>query len=270
MIVSFLVILGTFFYIMNHSYLQVEGVEVTGQRTLIDEDIQKTVNNFFEQRRFGLIPKSNILFLNVKKIQSLLTEAYPKIQDIDVKIDQGDILEIHLGERQAHSLWCIDKKYESVFDEECYFADQKGLLYTRAPYFSGNVYLKIYMEENIDQPLSLGESVFSVEEFGRFFRFIKALETNYTVRISQIFFDNFKDVRIELARVNNVLYNNVQPFIIYNTSDDYETILRNIGITLEFETFKKDFSARAQSLESIDVRFPERIFYTFTPNSVSL
>jgi hypothetical protein len=65
--------------------------------------------------------------------------------------------------------------------------------------------------------------------------------------------------------VGNTLYQNQDVFILYNSLDDYETILRNIRITLGFDKFKDTLRDRPQSLESIDVRFDGRIFYTFTP-----
>src|SRR5690606_30026068 len=94
-----------------------------------------------------VIPYDNLLVLDISTIEDNLKETFPKIENIDVDVDNGDTVMVHIGERSAHSLWCIDREYESLFEEECYFADSEGLLYARAPYFSGTVYMKIYIPE---------------------------------------------------------------------------------------------------------------------------
>jgi hypothetical protein len=261
---SLIIIIGTFFYIMNHPYLQVKEVQITGQRTLVETDIKKSLDNYFKEKYLWIIPKSNVILLNSDQIKKNLQIIYPKIQDIDVDIDKGDIVIITIGERRAHSLWCVDKTYESVFDEECYFADQTGLLYTQAPYFSGNVYLKNYYDENREKPLAVGVQVLE-DDFESFFKFLEVLEIEQSLKIYRTIFAGYGDVRIELSRLENKLYKKPRPIIIFNQADDYIDILVAINVTLKFDTFLKDFRSKPEQLESIDVRFGDRVFYTFNP-----
>ncbi len=263
-IASTLTIIGTFFYIMNHNVMALKRVVIEGQRTLIDRDIQDTVNNYLSKSYLG-IRNDNILFVSVSSIQVLLEEAFPKIQNLSLEIQNGEDLVVIVGERSAHSLWCIDQIYEYEFDEECYFADRAGLLYARAPYFSGNVYMKLYIQPDPENEEYVGRMVDQIESFNQFFAFLEDLEEEYPVAISNIYFDNFDDVRIEISRFQDVLYTQYLPVLLYNQSNNYDRVLRDIGITLGFNDFKKDFKTKAENLESIDVRFDGRIFYTFTP-----
>ena len=241
---------------------------IDGQRTLIEDDIKNVISDYLNERTLGFVRRDNILFLNTNKVQRTIKKELPKIQDIDIRIEDGDILMVTIGERMAHSLWCLNKQYESIFDEECYFADQDGLLYARAPYFSGNVYMKFFTEpvhEDEQEINYIGTKVEVIDSFGNFFDFLEALELEYPIDITRVSFDNFDDVTLEISRLQNKIYNETKPVIRYNQSNNYKKVLRNIGVILSFEDFKEDFSYRPSALESIDVRFKGRVFYTFTP-----
>lgn len=262
---SIIAIVGTGAYIMNHSYLRLEGLRIEGQKTLIQSDIEEVVKEKLQTKILGIVPRDNIFIFRRSALEAYLKETFPKINDISVDIDNAEDIVITIGERTAHSLWCINKKYESVFDEECYFADNSGLLYARAPYFSGNVYLKLFILPYEDDQDYIGSSVRDSNSFESLFTFFDTLESQYPLRIDRIYFDTFDDVRIKIARLNNTTYSQKEVYIQYNQTDDYETIIRNIGITLDFKEFKKEFATQPERLSSIDVRFDGRIFFTFTP-----
>lgn len=249
---------------MNHSFFKLNSIDVQGQRTLIKTDVVAIADEYLNNKYLGLFPRGNILLFRSNQLKNKLKESFPKIQNIEVEVKDAEYVVITIGERSAHSLWCIDREYESVFDEECYFADQGGILYARAPYFSGNVYLKLFMQP-IPEMEYIGTNLNETLDFDSFFRFMNELESHYLLRADRIYFDEFDDVRIRLARLQNVIYDEKEVYISYSSLDDYEIILRNIGLTLDFNEFKKEFNDRPQSLKSIDVRFDGRIFYTFTP-----
>ncbi|MFT7328226.1 MAG: hypothetical protein ACI870_000412 [Crocinitomicaceae bacterium] len=258
------VIIASFFYTMNHDYFAIKSVRIEGQKTLIESDIKKSIDTYFDTSTMRLIRKDNILIVQTQRIQDFLGVSFPKIDDISVEIMNGDELVVTIGERSAHSLWCVDRDYESVFDEECYFADRAGLIYASAPYFSGNIYKKLFIQSR-EEELYIGTVVDNTESFDGFFVFLSELEEQYPISISNVYFDDFNDVRVEINRLKNITYNDPKPQLFFNQSDNYELILRNIGITLDFETFKNDFKNQAKNLSLIDVRFDGRIFYSFRP-----
>jgi len=261
---SLVVILGTFIYVMNHSFLKLDTVIIEGQKTLIETDVLVEVESYLSQKDLFVFPQSNIFFFRDHFLENKLQEKFPKINEINVSVKDAEEIIITIGERSAHSLWCINKEYESIFDQECYFADPGGVLYARAPYFSGTIYLKLFiLPQEIDN--YVGMNINNQIDFDGLFDFLYELESEYDLRIERVYFDEFDDVRIQLARLGTTLYQNKDVSILYNSLDDYETIFRNIGITLGFDEFNNAFRDRPQSLESIDVRFDGRIFYTFTP-----
>ncbi|MFT6361428.1 MAG: hypothetical protein ACJAV6_000266 [Candidatus Paceibacteria bacterium] len=268
-IIALFVVVANTYYIMNHEYLAIDRVIIEGQRTLIEDDVREAISEYLAERPLGLLRRDNVIFLNTNKVQRSIKKALPKIEDIDIRIEDGDTLMVTIGERSAHSLWCLNKDYESIFDEECYFADQDGLLYSRAPYFSGSVYMKFFTEPVYDEEEVeinyIGTEVEVVDSFVDFFDFLELLESEYLLDVTRVFFDEFDDVSLEISRLHNKIYFDTKPMILYNQSDSYKKIGRNIGVVLSFEDFEKDFTYRPSALESIDVRFDGRVFYTFTP-----
>lgn len=258
-------IVGSFFYVMNNDYLAIEQVKISGQKTIIKNDVLNVVDDYLGGHHV-FIRRDNLLFLNTHAVKKQIQATFPKIEDIDISVEGGDTLIIVIGERSAHSLWCINREYESVFDEECYFADTTGLLFARAPYFSGHVYMKLFIEPREDE-VYVGTTVDAVPSFVDFFHFLDTLETSYPMSIKHVVFQDFGDVVITLNRLYTQQYNNHIPVIIYNKKTDYPTIIRDIGVVLDFDSFKKEFSENASRLDSIDVRFRNKALYTFKSDS---
>ena len=268
-----LAILASIIFISRAKVLSVEGVDLVGQKTLIEDDVRMVVDEYLDGHLLWVLPRRNVLVLSTGAIKHRLTDAFPRIEDIDVHIDGGDRIVVSLGERSAHSLWCVDQDYEHIFEEDCYFADTMGLLYARAPYFSGSVYLKVYFDpvlvadEEGEVSNLVGQRVTQVPDFDEFFTFLSDLESSYPVVVKSVHIDAFGDVYLVLSRVLNYPYQDVEPVIIYHQGDDYETILRNVGVVFDFPEFDDTFTSTPSWLESIDVRFDGRAFYTFVPPS---
>lgn len=262
---SLIIIILTSVYVMNNRYLRLEQIEITGQKTLISSDVKQVAEDYLDKKYLWLFPRSNVFLFNRNALENKLRESFPKINNINVSLDAAETIIISIGERSAHSLWCVNRIYENPFDEECYFADESGLLYARAPYFSGNVYMKIFIEPFDENQNYIGSQVRDEQSFNELFTFLDTLSSEFPLRIGRVYFDEFDDVRVQISRLNNIIYPRREVFIRYNQNESYETVLRNIGITLDFKEFKQEFNEHSQDLQSIDVRFDRRIFYTFAP-----
>ena len=111
-------------------------------------------------------------------------------------------------------------------------------------------------------------STWSEDGFIQYFSFLKTIEDEHRIRVQGVHIDSFGDVRLEIARLSDVLFSEdtyALPTIIYNDAETYEVVLRNLDIVLGYQDFKQDFTNKPQKLESIDIRFSGRVFYTFRP-----
>lgn len=259
------VCVATFCLLMNQSYFQVKELEIQGLTTISEADLSASVQEYLSEKTFLVIPRSNIFFIQKQRLKKRLQTSYPRIADLDITLMQADLLSLELQEREARLLWCVDVPYASVFDEECYFTDDSGLLYTKAPYFSDRVFLKVFVPPELQEIKEEG-SFFSQTEIIEFLTFIKALEERYDIGILRAYLDTFGDMRLVIYRIYDTVLDG-EPEIIYTQDQSYDELLRNIDLTLMHDSFVRNFNQHPERFEKIDLRFDGRLIYKFKVGS---
>jgi hypothetical protein len=255
-IISFLVF---FVWFMNQEKFKISEIKISGNKTILTQDIKKDVQKNISEKILWLLPRDNVILLNTKNVQQDIENSFPKIYHVKASIEKGSILDIDIEEREPHSLWCKDQEYEKTFDEECYFADQRGYLYARAPYFSHGIFRKIYTTEEI---LKIGNHVMGKDDFIEFFRFIDSLFKNYEISISKIFINEQHEVKLYLESLTKKMFF-YNPYIIYKDTEPYKIVGRNIGLMLSHKLFKDEFKKHSERLKFIDLRIDDQIRFKF-------
>ncbi len=255
-----ILLLVGFWYLMNQPFWMVREVTVSGERTIPRKEIISATEEYLADSWLGVIPRRNFLFIGSSQLEEFLKTKYSKIYDVDTVVDQNK-LSLKIEERSIHSLWCVLREYENPFDEECYFADQRGLWYVQSPYFSDNVFRKVYLDPSVDS-IVVGEYFGEEDVITEFFPFVEQLEQDYELEVGAIYLLGQDDVVLGIERLRNERFAR-QPRIIFNRKDSFERISRDIGITLEEKDFNQQWSETPSLLQTIDVRFEGRIFYRF-------
>ena len=247
---------------MNREFLMVREIKTVGNETIASSEIIKNTNTFLgESFLFGIIPKRNSLFIGTSGLKNFLKEQYPRIYSLDISIHDR-VLTLHFEERRVHSLWCVLKEYTDPFQEECYFADQRGFWYERSPYFSDNVFRKVYLDPSVDSIIE--EKKFDDKEFiDSFFIFLDGLEHDFELSIGAIYLMPQGDIVLGIDRFRNERFIH-RPIIIFNREDSYERISRDLGVVLNERDFNENWEQFPNQLQSIDIRFSDRVFYRFS------
>lgn len=252
-------ILADFVWIMNHKRFKFSETRISGNETILEKDINQNIDGFLNESLLGVLSKNNVLLVNTNKIEKRIENSFPRIYNADVLIKDNRILIVEIEERKPHSLWCKNENYISDFDEECYFADQKGYIYTKAPYFSDGVFEKIYTTSDV---FKIGEQVMDKSDFLDFFEFTNNLYQEYNISISRIFVNDRNETRLYIRSLLNKQFKE-NPYIFYKNTDDYESILLNIGLMLNHEIFKVDWKKIPDRLLFIDLRIDKQIRFKF-------
>lgn len=260
--ISFIVIVVLFVYHMNQPYFFVSEISLKGNKTLLSTNIKEVTESHMKKMWLGVIPKRNVFFYSPGKLTKTLLQEFPKIYHVDFDVDVTT-LNIRIEEREAHSLWCIDREYESMFDEECYFADQRGFWYDRAPYFSDHILPKVYIAPEVDS-IRIQEQAMPESEFLKLFSFVKAIEDDYDIKLARMSILRKGDITFDIRQYQDKNLPN-EPRLLINTKDEFDLIHRNLGIILTQQDFIRDFERIPDRLETIDLRFDGRIFYRFIP-----
>jgi len=226
-----------FFYI---PYLRVKKISLEGNSSLSTEKILGEVSDYLRGKFFRIFPRDNILLLSKEAIISNLLSKFPRIEEVSLAKNFPDCITVGIKERQQEAILCIN---DSPPAGGCAFIDENGYVFERAPYFSGDVYLKFFDERGEAQNQLLSE-----EQFKKLIEF-KNLVSRENIKISKII---LKKEGIYKADISEGWY------ILLNEQNEPKISYENLKITLDSK-----IKENRQNLEYIDLHFGNKVFYKF-------
>lgn len=244
-IVIFVIFLiGLPIYLLRISPFLVSSIIVEGNSVTSYEDVASIVKKNLEGYYMFIFPKSNALLYPKKSITKDLLLNIPRLNNVKVSLINPKSLKIEIEERQPTGLYCLDVK---VLSEGCYYIDNEGYIYSKAPSFSGDVYFVYSAEPVIEEPL--GKSFLTLEEFKKLPPFINLI----------------KQIGVSLhslTATTNEYYLILTGGgrIIINKQDDLKVVVENL------ESFLKDHAITTvpnflEDVSYIDMRFGNKVFY---------
>ena len=98
-------------YLSRLSVLNIQEVEVTGNKIIDIDVIQSVAEQEISGHYLWFVPKTNILFYPKNKIKKELSNQIKKLKDVNLSIKNNQILEVSVTERIALYTWCRDTIY---------------------------------------------------------------------------------------------------------------------------------------------------------------
>ena len=241
--------------------MMITEVEVTGTKVLDGEDVGLKTLEYLKGNVALFYARGNIFIYSKNNIIEFIKQEFPRVYQVTGIERHGRKLNIDLEERQAAFTWCGFEapSYETRFEKrDCYFMDQTGFIFDQSPYFTPGVYLSFY--GGIKSDIShIGQTIItenSVVGFGEIAKTLSSLKLPV------------HSVVIKSDGQNEFLLN------IFTSTGTYARILFNEDValaeTLEKlesaageESFAAQFEDSGTTLEYIDTRFDNRVFYKF-------
>ena len=262
--ILFLIVVVLLSYASKSSYFRIETISVSGNSITDTKDITNVVDQDLSGNYVYLFAKNNALIFPKKKITETLYTAFPRFSNVVIDAPDMHTLTISVTEREALYLWCGDAFDEAKIQnatEQCYYSDSEGYLYSKAPFFSGSIFLKLYGSGVLsagDTPI--GKYILTKEQLENL-AFLK--DSLKSIGIDSYAF-NLKDAgEYEIFISPTTIVDGVRPKIIVNSKDDFKNIVENLGAALTTEPFATDFKQKFNSLEYIDLRFTNKVYYKF-------
>ncbi len=264
---AFLLIFSGLAYVSRVSALNINSIEVTGNRVIDVETVKMIAAGEIAGYYLWIFPKTNILFYPKNNIKNVLENDFARLQNVNLSIKEGRILKIDLVERMVKYTWC-ENALDSVVElpdgdtsskkDKCYFMDAEGYVFDEAPYFSGEVYFKFYgsTDSNLDEPSG---SYFLKENFEKLISFKKTLE-DINLKPVALYKKENGDIELFLSRGSPI---SVGPKIIFKIDSDLQKIAENLETILHTEPLQTDLKTKYSSLLYIDLRFGNRVYYKF-------
>ncbi len=112
-------------FLLRAEFLQVRNLEVLESKIIPADNIKNTASNFISGNKFLLIPKSNILLLNKKKLTNILLNQFTRLERVEInKQIFSKTIKITAIERSPDFLWCSET-------DECFFMTQNGFIFEK-------------------------------------------------------------------------------------------------------------------------------------------
>ena len=145
--------------------MMINKIEITGTHIIDQNDVKEEIYQNIFGRYVYLFDKSNGFIYPHDQIYDNLILKFPRIKKLSVYRDDLKTLHIDITEKIGSYLYCgIDIPInKNELGENCYFINNDGLIFDKAPYFSGNVYFKYYVELENGRKEPLGAQLFNSE-----------------------------------------------------------------------------------------------------------
>lgn len=254
-----IIMVGASAYFSGNPKVTINNIKVSGTRIINVSDVEWSVKDMISGKYLYLFSRANVLIYPKGQIYKKLLVDFPRIDEISISQEGWNTLSIDIVERSGSYLYCGAKIPEAQVDigENCYFVNNDGYIFDKAPYFSGNVYFKYYLSLVGDGDNPLGQQMLSPEKFHSVARFIDG--------VAEL---GFKPTHLVMSSDENILYLDhgdldTSPQILFNDENNLEDILNNLSLSMAKPEFATDINSKYTTLLYIDLRFDSKVLYKF-------
>jgi hypothetical protein len=236
--------------------IQVKGGDFENIVVTNTNEIQDVVDEYLDARFF--YPRSNIVWFSERKLERRIKNEFPRLGRVDISIIPKRTIKVWGQEREGVHLWCGQEPQDvTVETSECYFADQSGFIFDRAPFFAGASFLRFYGGDFENSPI--GSSLVDTSILDSYYDFESVLE-NYDFEIQAIW--DGGDGQVEFILLSNNAISEA-PRVKHFLGNDIEIVLGNVVSALGDNSVLLDIRENYDRLEYIDTRFTGQFIYKF-------
>ncbi len=257
---AFALVCGSLVYVSRLKQFNIHEVVVAGNKVVESEAIREVASKNISGKYLWLFPKSNVFLYGRSDIKEELRENFKIFKDISLKIKKGGVLEVAVVERDSKYIWCgVNLPKASSDEENCYFLDDNGYIFGEAPYISGEVYFKFYGLADSSNPDDPTGGYFLNGNFEKFVKFKTMLESLGIKPVALYTKDNH-EIKLFLSRGKSLL---MGPEVLFGIDDDLQKTAENLDTALDTEPLMSNFKNKYSSLEYIDLRYGNKVYYRF-------
>lgn len=238
---------------------RVDIINVVGANTVSSDDIRDVVKEKITGNYFFVYARENSYIYPRREIERALLGKFPRLVGAHaVRIDAHTI-SIEVSERKPYALWCGENASAKLELEGCWFIDDKGFIFDKAPVFSTGVYMQVYGKienKNTDDPI---QGVLPYERFDMVNSLSQMIRADVGVPRSIVLKD---DGEAELVIHSSTRYPFMAGVVIrFNNADSPAVLMKNLlaSIPVQFP----DNLVLKKKLLYIDMRFGNKIFFGF-------
>ena len=252
-------LLGFVVWGAHNQSVRITDIYVEGNSAVPNKNIKELVLSNINDKYLWLFPKNNILIYPRGRIKQDILAVFKRIYYIKINVIDLTSIVITIKERDPFALWCGENpvNVKSATSNLCFFIDNTGFVFSRAPNFSDNVYFTVYgalQETSFGQNIldvSIGKRFLEKEYFESIMLFRDAL-SNEGVSTDYLIFQDNNDIELYITTGGK---------IVFNKKQDIEKIFRDLISAIG----AKEVAGTNiwGSLEYIDLRFDNKVLFKF-------
>lgn len=228
-----IVIFSVFSFFMFHPLFFIRNVHVSGFESITQDQIEKALRSFAEQKIFFVLDRQNRFLFNTKKLTEFLNEQFTfRYLQID---KTGSFVNIKLEERTSNLIWKTG--------DQIYIVDLEGVVIREA---GGEEGLPIFVDLN-NVETKIGGTVLTTTEISAVFRFHEHLNAQ-KISFSLTEFDRLA------GKWTGVLVSDGYR-ILFDTMGDVDAQAQRLDV------LRREKIQDVSKLEYIDLRFGDHIYY---------
>jgi len=232
----FLIISGTIFYfVVFSSFFQIKEIKISGNKKVSVEEIR---NNIAEQvdKRIIFFNTKSIFLADLKEINEILLEKFPRIEKIDLNREFPDSLLAQIEERKPVAIFSEIEDY--------FFVDKEGIIFEKVFVIDSQI-LKIKKSALVID-LELGKEIIGKEQLDQILKINSKLKDDLKIPVEEI-------LSISKKKINAKTSEGWE--IYFNPERDLEWQLAELSILLK----ERIPLEKRKNIEYIDLRF-DKIF----------
>jgi hypothetical protein len=258
-LILFLTIASASAYFSSNEKVTINKIVVNGTNIINPPEIVIQIEKQLKGRYYRLYSRANSFIYPYQQIYNDLLKTFPRIEKLSITKEGLNTLKVDIKERLGSYLYCGSNipELKNEIGENCYFINNDGYVFDKAPYFSGNVYFKYYVKIN-NESNPLGQNILEENYFHQMVRFVDGI-TNL----------GFKPIYLVMGEdgINSLYLNHevgeTAPKIIFQKDNDLENILSNLSTAMSKFEFANEVNSKYSTLQYIDLRFKSKVLYKF-------
>jgi hypothetical protein len=255
LVVSFV---GALAYFSGNHRLTIHTINVTGTQIINTSDVQTVVQKDLAGKYAYLFSRADTLIYPHDRIYADIIRAFPRIQTLSITRSGWNALSVVITERAGAFLYCGTQipALEADQGDNCYFVNNDGYIFDKAPYFSGNIYFKYYLSLNNANPL--GTQMLPVDTFHQLTQFVDKVQAlGFKPNYLSIDQNGMYELYLDHAMTAT------SPVITFNSDNDLSVIADNLTAAMATPQFANDINSKYATLLYIDLRFKDKVLYKF-------
>jgi len=241
----------SFFYLLRLKNITISEVELRGNVIVGTEDVLSFINEELGGSYYAFFPKNNIFLYPKEDIEAKMLDKWKRVESVDVLRNGLTGITVNVTEKKPRFLWCRETIEGLSREGDCYFIDDKGYLFSKAPGFSEDVYFRFF--GNISAADPIGQRYLEESKFKSLSDFTVHLE-QAKIKASKMLAKENGEYELYLSEFGRVFINDRQ---------DFEKTFENLKTLLESDVFKREVKGASSSLDYIDLRYGNKVYYKF-------